>query len=301
MGYKLNQIQNALDNLQKSLEAGFHRIEECLDNLSSQLAYLHLLVEHSRQEQQRIGKAISELHRTILIREMADLRSEILDRSRYPDAPARDALKVASRVRIVLSDQTMQAKPALEAQTMLIADVATQGWAVATATEAYLLLEIGQINEAQQLLAFEVPRFRNIAEQWSDALIPDERSQLATAYRFAAPRFREHINPERTERIAYISSRDSSLSKDQIRRKKKDAELEFEMSYSSQFDEKWTYNQIAVAEYLDTLSELFARLESLQDFANMCKSKGVKTSHDILLGDRVESGLYSLPANEEGY
>ncbi len=119
MGYKLNQIQNALDNVQKSLEAGFHRIEERLDNLSSQLAYLHLLVEHSRQEQQRIGKAILELHRTILIKEIADLQAEILDRSRYPDAPARDALKVASRVRIVLCDQAMQAKPALEAQTML--------------------------------------------------------------------------------------------------------------------------------------------------------------------------------------
>lgn len=301
MGYKLNQIQNALNNVQKSLEAGFHRIEERLDNLSTQLAYLHLLVEHSRQEQQRIGKAILELHRTILIKEIANLQAEILDRSRYPHASAREALKVASRVRIVLCDQAMQAKPALEAQTMLMADVATQGWAVATATEAYLLLETGQIDEAQQLLAFEVPRFRHIAEQWSDALIPDERSQLATAYRFAAPHFKEHINPERTERVAYISSVDSSLSTELIRRKKKDAALEFEMSYSSQFDEKWTYRQIAVAEYLDALSELLARLESLQAFAITCKSRGVKSSRDILPNDNVEPGLYLLPANEEGY
>ena len=300
MGYKLNQIQNSLNNVQKSLEAGFHRIEERLD-LSSQLAYLHLLVEHSTQEQQRISKAILELHRTILMKEIADLQAEILDRSRYPDAPARDALKVASRVRIVLCDQAMQAKPALEAQTMLMADVATQGWAVAAATEAYLLLETGQIDEAQQLLAFEVPKFKNIAFEWSDALVADERSQLATAYRFAAPHFKEHINPERTERIAYISSLDSSLSKDQIRRKKKDAELEFEMSYSSEFDRKWTYRQIAVAEYLDALSELLARLESLQAFANTCKSRGVKSSRDILPGDNAEPGLYFLPANEEGY
>ncbi len=68
---------------------------------------------------------------------------------------------------------------------MLMADVATQGWAVATATEAYLLLETGQIDEAQQLLAFEIPKFKNIAFEWSDALVADE-PQLATAYRFAS-------------------------------------------------------------------------------------------------------------------
>lgn len=300
MGYKLHQIQNALDNVQKSLEVGFNRIEARLDTLSNQLAYLLLLVEYSRQEQQSISKAISELHRAVLIGEMADLRAELLDRNRYPDTPARDALKVASRVRIVLSDQAMQATPALEAETMLITDVATQGWAVATATEAYLLLETGQINEAQELLAFEVPRFKDTAVRWADVLLADERSQLATAYRFATPRLHKYVSPERVERIAHISSIDKSLSKDQIRRKKKDTELEFDMFYSSQLDEKWTYHQIAVAEYLDALSELSARLESLQAFADLCESMGVKNSRDILPSDDTEPGLYALPANKEG-
>lgn len=296
MGYKLHQIQNALDNVQKSLEAGFNRIDKRLDNLSGQLAYLHLLVEDSRQKQQRIGKAILELHRTILVKEIANLQAELIDRSRFPDSPARNALKVASLARIVLSDQAMQAKPALEAETMLISDVATQGWAVATATEAYLLLENGQINEAQELLALEVPKFKNITLQWSDSLIADERKQLRTAYRFTAPHFKQHISNERAERIVYISSADNSLSQQQIRRKKKDVELEFEMSYSSIFDQKWTYRQIAIAEYLDAKSELLARLESIQAFADTCKSRGAKSSLDILPDGSVELGLYTLPA-----
>ncbi len=300
MGYKLHQIQNSLDKVQKSLEAGFNRVEERLDNLSGQLAYLHLLVEHSRQEQQRLGTVIAELHRAILIKEMADLRAEILARSRFPDSSAQDALKVASRVRMVLSDQAMQTKPNLDARTMLVTDIAIQGWAIATATEAHLLLETGQIREAQEVLAIEVPRFKEIATRWADALLADERPQLATAYRFAAPRFKEHISPVRVERIAYISSVDSSLSKDQIRRRKKDVEVEFKMSYSSQLDEKWTHCQIAVAEYLDALSELSARLESLQAFANLCMSRGVKSSREILPGTDTEPGVYLLSAEEVG-
>ena len=299
MGYKLNQIQNSLDNLHNSMETGFNRIEDRLDNLSGQLAYLHLLVQHSRQEQQRLGTAISELHRTFLIKEMADLRAELLDRSRYPESPARDALKTASRVRMVFSDQVMQATPELDAQTMLNTDVALQGWAVATATEAYLLLETGQIHDAQDLLALEVPRFRGIALRWADALLADEQPQMATAYRFAAPHFKENISNNRIERIAYISSVDSCLSNIQIRRRKNDAELEFEMFYNSQRNEKWTYHQIVVAEYLDALSELLARLESLQAFADFCESRGVKSSRKILPGTDAEPGMYVLSADQE--
>lgn len=298
MGYKLHQIQNSLDKVQKTLEAGFNRAEERLDNLSGQLAYLHLLVEHSRQEQQRLGMAIAELHRAILIKEMADLRSVILDRSRFPDSSPQDALKVASRVRMVLSDQAIQATPELDAHTMLVADVAIQGWAAATATEAYLLLETGQIDETRELLALEVPRFKAVAIQWTDNLLANERSQIATVFRFATPRFKEHITSERIERIAYISSVDNTLSKDQIRRRKKDAEVEFEMFYSSQFDEKWTRHQIAIAEYLDALSELLARLESLRAFADLCESRGVKSSREILPGVDAEPGVYILSAEE---
>lgn len=69
------------------------------------------------------------------------------------------------------------------------------------------------------------------------------------------------------------------------------------MSYSSVFDQKWTYRQIAVAEYLDAKNELLARLESIQAFADTCKSRGAKSSLDILPNSNVEPGLYCLPTN----
>ncbi len=67
------------------------------------------------------------------------------------------------------------------------------------------------------------------------------------------------------------------------------------MSYSStKFDQSWTDRQIAVAEYLDGLSELSARLESLESFADLCESKGIKNRREILPGDDAESGIYIL-------
>ena len=73
------------------------------------------------------------------------------------------------------------------------------------------------------------------------------------------------------------------------------------MSYSSsKFDQAWTHRQIAVAEYLDTLSELSARLESLESFAELCESRGVKSSREILPGADTEPGIYILSAEEEG-
>jgi len=296
MGYKLHQIQQSLDTIQKSMEAGFDRIDDRLNTLSGQLAYLHLLVEDSRQEQRRLGQAIAELHRAVLVKEMADLRAELLDRSRHPGSSGRETLKVASRVRMVLSDQAMQANPELDARVMLVADIAIQGWAAATATEAYLLLEEGAFQEAQQVLAFEIPRFQDSASRWANILLTDERPQLATAYRFAAPRFEQYVTQERVERIAYISPQDSGLSEDQIRRRKNDAEVEFEMFHSSQLDAGWLHRQIASAEFLDSLSELSARLEGLQAFAEMCEIQGVRNSRMVLPDEKAAPGLYLLPA-----
>lgn len=298
MGYKLHQVQQSIDNLQKSVEAGFDRIDKRLDKLSGQLAYLHLLVEHSLDQQRHLGQAISELHRALLIKEIAELQAELTNRTRFPDDSPRDALKVASRCRIFLANQAIQAIPGLEAQAMLITDVAVQGWAVATATECNLLLEIGQVREARELLSVEVPRFQQLTTRWADELLECDRSQLSTAYRFTAPRFQPYISAERSDRIANISSADSALSPDKIRRRKKDVEVEFEMSYASQLDEKWTHRQIAVAEYLDSLSELSARLEGLQAFAELCDRRGVKSSREILPANDAKPGLYVLPAGE---
>lgn len=294
MGYKLNQLQTSLGKIQQSMKAGFNHIDERLNIISSQLAYLHLLVEKNRQEQQHISEAITELHRTILIQEIADLRAELLERNRFPDSPIQQALKVASRVRMIMSDRVLQIQPELEPQKMLLADLATQGWAVATATEAHLLLEICKTNDARELLNFEIPRFKQNAEKWTDTLLKQERPELNTAYRFTAPPFTKHISQERIERIANISSRDCALSAEKKQEKIDEIAIEFEMSYSSQFDRDWVHSQVAIAEYLDTFSELTARLESLQSFADLCHTKQVKSSRDILAIEPQKDGLYLL-------
>jgi hypothetical protein len=198
-------------------------------------------------------------------------------------------------VRLFLSNQAIQATPELDAEIMLNADVSIQGWAVATATEANLLLEIGKHQEAKELLAVEIPQFKQVAERWGQALINNESTYLSTAYRFSNSRFNNHITPERVERITKISISDRALSPDQIRSKKTNIDVEFDMFYSdTKFDLAWTYRQIAIAEYLDTLSELLARLESLEYFADLCESKGVKSSREIMPGDDAEPGIYVL-------
>jgi len=320
MGYKLHQIQKTLGNIQQSMEAGFNRFEAGLDRIeknlsagfihldqrlnqvdnsleiiSGQLAYLYLLVEDSREKQKSLAKAISHLHQAMLIKEIADLKAQLDDRSRFPDESPRSAIKTASRVRLFLSNQAIQATPELDAEIMLNADVSIQGWAVAIATEANLLLEIGKHQEAKELLAVEIPQFKQVAERWGQALINNENTYLSTAYRFSNDRFNHYITPERVERITKISPSDRALSPDQIRSKKTNVDVEFDMSYSAtKFDLAWTYRQIAIAEYLDSLSELSARLESLESFADLCESKGVKSSQEIIPGNDAEPGIYVL-------
>lgn len=292
MGYKLNQLQKSLGNIQQTLETGFNDVNTRFDQVSGQLAYLCLLADNNRQKQQQISEAIANLHKSILIKEISDLAAEILDRSRFPDSSPRETLKVASRVRLFLANQAMQATPELDAEILLNSDVSMQGWAVATATEANLLLEIGKIEDAKELLALEVPKFQEVAVEWTDHLIIDENPFLATAYRFTAPCFEDYISSERVERIVNFSEGDRSLSRDQIRCKKNEVEVEFQMSYSQAYDQAWIHRQIAIAEYLDTLSELSARLDSLQSFAALCESRNVKSSKEIL--PNAESGLYVL-------
>lgn len=306
MGYKLHQIQKSLGYLQQSMEEGFNQVENILNNIENrldsmfgQLAYLYLLVEDSRQKQQSLAKVISHLHQAMLIQEIAALNAELDDRKRFPNESSRESLKVASRVRLFLANQSLQANPELEAEIMLNSEVSIQGWAVATATEAHLLLEMGQHQEAKELLALEVPKFKQVAEKWGNELINGENSYLSTAYRFTNSRFQNYITPERVKRITEILPRDRTLSPEQIRRQKSNVDVEFEMSYSStKFDEAWTHRQIAVAEYLDALSEITARLDSLQYFAALCESRKVKSSRDLLPAADAETGLYLLPSNE---
>ncbi len=294
MGYKLNQMQTSLNQLQQSMESGFKNIEDRLNSLSGQLAYLHLLVEENRQGQIHLSQAINQLHRTILITQIAELQAELIEKSRFPKTPIQPALKVASKVRLIMSDQALQIVPQLEPEKMLLADVATQGWAVATATEAYLLLEVGKFDEVQSLLSFEVPRFKENAQNWANNLLNQERPELNTAYRFTAPRFKSHISQERITRIANLIKDDANLSLEKRQQKQDQIAVEFQMSYASQFEQKWTHKQVAIAEYLDTLSELSARLESLQGFTSLCQQGEVKSSLDLLPTQQAEKGWYSL-------
>ncbi|BAY21185.1 hypothetical protein NIES2100_09340 [Calothrix sp. NIES-2100] len=323
MGYKLHQIQKQLGHLQQSMEEGFdrieaslyrieggiqegfrqvgaslNRVEQRLDIISGQLGYLFLLVEDNRKQQQSLAKAISHLHQAMLIKEIAALNAELDDRKRFPNESSRESLKVASRVRLFLANQALQATPELDAELMLNTDISIQGCAVATATEAQLLLEIGQHQEARELLAVEVPKFQQVAQRWGNELISDENPYLSTTYRFNHPRFQEYITPQRVERIIEISPSDRILSPEDIRSKKIHIDVEFEMSHSSQWDEAWLHRQIAIAEYLDTLSELSARLDGLQSFAALCESRNVSSSRDLLPGSNAATGLYVLPPND---
>ena len=86
----------------------------------------------------------------------------------------------------------------------------------------------------------------------------------------------------------------SQLSKEQITSKKKDVEVEFDMSYSSQYDESWKNSQIGVSEYLDSLSELADRLESVQAFANLCEDRDVKSSRELLPPKDAKPEIYII-------
>lgn len=153
--------------------------------------------------------------------------------------------------------------------------------------------------EAQALLSLEVPRFRQNAEQWANNLLDKECTELNTAYRFAAPVFNQHISLERVARIAKITECDRHLSLEKKQEKQDDIAIEFQMSYASQFDRDWIYQQVAIAEYLDTFSELSARLESLQNFAILCQKTGVKNSLELLPSQKGEGSWYTLPYEQK--
>ncbi|WP_204104644.1 MULTISPECIES: hypothetical protein [Spirulina sp. CCY15215] len=303
MGFKLHQVQNQISNLQHSVNEGFDRIDWSLEQLSRQLSqqlgYLYLLVEDSREEQQRLGNAIADLHKALLIKNIADLQAELEHLKRFPDDSPKAALKTATSARLFLASQATQAPLEFDANTLMLVDVSTQGWAVAIATEANLLLQHGQIPEAREVLAREIPRFQQHAHQWAKSLLNTERPELATAQRFATPYFKNCITPERVQRITQISPSDRALSSDQTLQKRRGAKVELEMTRTQpQLTSQWKYRQLAIAEYLDTLSELYARLDGLLAFAQLCEQQGVKSSHELLPDANAKPGLYLLPAVE---
>jgi hypothetical protein len=297
MGYKLHQVQKSIGQLQQSMDAGFMRVEDRLDQLSMQLGYIHLLVVDSLEQQKRQSVAIANLHKALLISKIADLQAELDSLKRFPDDSPKTALKVAASARVFLAAQATQAQLETEPNTLMLVDVATQGWAVATATEAQLLLQHGHIQDAQEVLRQTVPQFQQQAETWAKKLLSDERPELNTAQRFATPLFKPHITPERVDRIVRISPVDQNLSADRAYRKRMNAEVELEMSRTKPLiTQHWQYRQLALAEYLDTISELTARLDSLLAFADLCEAQNVKNSTALLPPADAKPGLYLLPA-----
>ena len=75
------------------------------------MAYLYLLIQDSRQKQTSLAKAISHLHQAMLIKEIAALKSELDDRSRFPEKSPNSAIKTASsggrKNSLVLFERTL--------------------------------------------------------------------------------------------------------------------------------------------------------------------------------------------------
>lgn len=299
MGYKLNQLEKSMSAMQERMDAGFDRVDAKLDAIARQLGYLLLLAESNADEQRRIRTSLAELHRAVLIAELAELQSWLDQLARFPQDNPKDAIRAASKVRRTLSDQAVRAVPEFEPRVMLVADISIRGWVVATATEAQLLMGLGQHRDARQLIESEHPRFAALSESWARALLADERPQLETVFRFAAPRFEDAVLPERIERMTRVHPADRSLPADRRQRAAKEAALELEMSHNASLSDEWTHRQIAIAEYVDGLSELSDRLEGLGAFARECEVRSLPSSRDALPGPDAAPGVYVLPASED--
>lgn len=197
MGYKLHQMQKSINKLQETMERGFNDVNSRLDDISGQLAYLYLLVQDSREKQENLGKAISNIHKAMLIKEISTLQAELEVLRLFPNESPLSAIKTATNTRLFLSSQAMQSTPELEAELLLNSDVSIQGWAVATVTEAHLLLQMGQHQEAKGMLREEVEKFKTVAHNWSNSLIKEGNSSLSTAYRFSASPL-QNISPRKS-------------------------------------------------------------------------------------------------------
>lgn len=299
MGYKLNQLQNSMAKIQECMNEGFKHIDEKLNAIAGQLSYLLLLTEANSNEQRRISTSLAELHRAVLVAQLAELQSWLDHLSRFPDDSPKDAIRSAGKVRHLLSDQAERIMPQFEPQVMLVADITIRGWIVATATEANLLMSMGQHREARQLIESEHPRFFKLAERWAERLLADERPTLHTALRFDTPRFKSFILPERVHRIVRLNHPDRELTDERQLRVKQEAALEFEMSYNNAaLNDDWTHRQLAVAEYLDGLSEMSSRLETIQAFAYECEVRSLPSSQAALPGPEAPPGIYVLSATE---
>lgn len=269
MAYRLNQVEQLLSE-------GLADTGRQLENLAAGIGYVAMLVRAGLFRTDGLAGDVAELRRSTLVEHLAKVQSSLLHHERFPDlAPTPEALREVSASRMVLADQALRPTPGFSATPMLLADVAARGWAAGVVLEAQLLSDLGRASDARQLLADEHARFRAFAERWAGALLDDRRDAMRTAYRFTAPRLREQILAERVSRIARISPYDQNRTPEQVRRARREVEIEMQMSHNAALGDAWDQEQCARAEYLDTLSELEARLWSIGDFAREVARHGV--------------------------
>ena len=238
--------------------------------------------------------AISNLHRALFIQSLAKLQAELASLHRFHEASPCDALKALAEARIFFSDQAHQIPVERQAHCLLLSDIALKGWAVSLAAESQLLLKHGYLQDAVDVLNFEVPRFRELSERWCAALLPADRPQLRTAYTYKASGFAGRISSERIQRIARLSPFDRGLTPEQVFLREKNLSVEFQMTYFQELDKSWYLSQAALAEYLDTLSELTERLEGLQSFARLCRELNQADPYRLIPSE--PKSLYLLAA-----
>ncbi|MGF1981101.1 MAG: lipase family protein [Nostoc sp. CmiSLP01] len=281
---KLDKMQTDIKNLQQSIDDGFARIEHSLD-------LLNLRVEDINQNILIIGEAVSNIRQDILDNNISQLMSAIDSKNAYPTTSGVYFVGQVSQVIHSLSTRARREVPKLEIKTILFTSCAMQSWAMATELLAYFYLENQMIEQAKELLNTQVKNFKDTSKKWAKALIYHDISNIATVYRFTVPTFNEKITREQVDRIAYISSEDTSLSIDD---KCVEAETAFFMvEYREKLrNPEWITTQIVVADYLDTLSELLARLESLQAFIDLSNSQGINSIGEILPANNDEPGFY---------
>lgn len=296
MGHKLNQIQKSLGDVQELIETGFKNLESKLDRMSVQLSYLFLLAQESNESQKRLEYALQEVHRLLLVQTLAKMNAAIQDYVMFGDQTIRDNIRIAEEVRSILLDQATRVEASLNPKALLIADLSINGWMIALIAKAQLLVKIGRYDDAIQLLTDDTNRFKQVVQQWAKTLIIDNYpSKLATAYRFAVPRLSKHISPERLKRIIRISSNDRNIGEMRLHRIINEAQVELSLKRYANLGLSWDYEQVAIAEYLDGMSEILARLESYCLYLKECKKRGIRTTEDLFVNLSPSSSFYLLP------
>ncbi|GCL39017.1 hypothetical protein SR1949_41380 [Sphaerospermopsis reniformis] len=296
MGYKLNQIQKSLSDIQEQVETGFKNLNNKLDGISGQLSYLCLLAQNSYERQKRLEKALHEIHRLLLVQMLVKLNATIQDYLLFGDKSTRDTIRTTEEVRGTLLDQATRVEASLDTASLLTADLSINGWVIALMTKAQLLARLGRYDDAIQILTNDIKCYKSIVEKWAAVLIKGKfEPKLATAYRFGIPDLSKHISTERVKRIARISPIDRKIKNNRINEIINKAQVELMLERYSHWGESWVYEQVAIAEYLDGMSETLAKLESFCLFLVECQKRGINITEDLFVNLTACNNLYLLP------